>query len=325
MKTKTVVLLRSVTILLLSTIFTSSGALHPATAQEKPEYQFLLRIWDDSLFRLDCDNKQCTTYSIPLPLTDQCPFYDTMAPTPDGERILLKQICYGTNPQPKIYLMDLAGSILAEYEIGSYTAWWAAQRLAYWSSDETFIVLSQATGPGSFALSFYDPARGFSDTFRVGGRFAAFSPDGTRMLFMIQSDRSPLVGEPAIAYVAHVSTFHELSETLLRSKWPTLQKNFEALGWLSNHTIRLATFDLETEYMFDLGTGELTLLDPLDNPLPDPYNGGIQARRTGNTVTIWDTNTGTQLEEMTFALPDGYEIDLATCEHCIHYWLNPPR
>lgn len=327
-------------VMLLCVVVLGGGAtLSQVSAQDSPEYQFLLRISDESLFRLDYSDGACVTISIPLPLTEECPYYLPMAPTPDGQQIVLRLVCYGSNLPQYVYLIDLQGNILVEYIPESDEAdsvWFAALSFAQWSPDGSFVVLSQATGPGSFALAFYEPGKGFTDEVRLGTEFTSFSPDGTRMLFMTPYNFTfwqevAASAEPAVAWVDSVADVHDIRGTgkhstmMILSEWQMWNGDWIARGWLSDDEVLLEDRKTERQYSVNLDTHEMTLFDPAENTRPYPYNGGIQVERSGNVITIRDTNTATVLDEMTFALPEyASGIDLATHDYVWLLWLNPP-
>ncbi|MCD4685199.1 MAG: hypothetical protein K8S97_04610 [Anaerolineae bacterium] len=320
---------------MLTIVLIGGGSSHAVTAQDTPEYQFLLRISDQTLHRLDCSNHECMTYTIPLPLNEDCPFYQPLAPTPDGTRILLYQLCYTAGVRERAFLLDLQGDILAEYVPEPKIIWDAARRFARWSPDGSFVEFYQATAPGSFALAFYDPITGFTDAIRIGGRFEGFSPDGTLMLFLTQygfrSDDPGQAGWPnpygdlALAETSYIATYHEVREIMFLSDWQLWHGSYEAQGWLSNREIWLEDTETERHYRFDLDTGNMTLFTPPEE-VPSLYNGGLRAQRTGNTITIWDTHAHALYDTLTFALPDELaDFPLATCDYCMLYWLNPPE
>lgn len=303
------------------------------TAQDTPEYQFLLRPDDEALFRLDCSHHECSTYDIPLPLTDECSAYETMAPTPDGTRILIKQLCPGDEPHPGIFMLDLLGHVLAEYAPDPYGYWMEATHQAWWSPDESFVVLVRPSGPASFAIAFYDPVQGFTEVVGGGGQFIAFSPGGTYMLYYTPYEFPPEANAPypsfsfaelAISRLEVLTRSHRLYDDMLLTDQQMLSGTFVAHAWLSDHVIWLEDRVAEQHYQFDVDTDTLTPFDP-PAIIPSPYQNGLQAERTGNTITIWDTRSGTVWDTMTFTLPDEYaEFDLIDCAPCLLYWLNPP-
>lgn len=325
---------RLILLILLAVMLVGGGMMSPAAAQDAPKYQFLLRISDQTLHRLDCSAQECTTTNIPLPLDEDCPFYQPLAPTPDGTTILLYQLCYTPDVPDRAFLLDLEGNILAEYVPEPKDLWDAASSYAWWSPDGSFVILSQDTGPGSFAIAFYDPVTGFTEALSIGGRFEGFSPDGALMVFLTQYGFRPddpgqpgwpnPYGDLALAETSTIAAYHDVHEIMFLSDWQLWQGRYEARGWLANRVLWVEDTEAERHYRFDLDTGTMTKFVP-PGELPSRFNGGLQARRDGGTITIWDTHAHAPHATLTFTLPDYPDFPLAECNYCRLYWLNPPE